>query len=362
MNESSLKPKILVIGGGSGSSNILRGLKRYPVELTVIVTMFDSGGSSGLLRKEFGYPPFGDLRQCLMALSDDSQDTQRIKEALEFKFGTDSSLNGHSVGNLLLAALTSLSDNLELALSDISRLLGVTGKVVPVTLESAELCAELDDGRMIVGESDIDLRLTPLPRIRRIFLNREVEANPRAVQAILEADVIVFGPGDLYTSILPNTLPKGIIDAVESTKGIRIYICNLMTKQGETDDFKASDFTREMTRYVGSGNLDWVLVNIVKPAAKVLEAYEGEGARFVIPDLDEVGKHVRGIIALSFAADGLPLRHDPDRTSSAIFQALETGRMPRHSGEGFSGQDSDSIEDTQTSSGSQVRFPNGTAT
>ena len=131
MNDNSEKPKILVIGGGSGSFNILRGLKLYPVELTVIVTMFDSGGSSGLLRKEFGYPPFGDLRQCLMALSDDSQDTLRIREALEFKFGTDSSLNGHSVGNLLLAALTSLSDDLEVAIGDISRLLGVTGEVVP---------------------------------------------------------------------------------------------------------------------------------------------------------------------------------------------------------------------------------------
>ncbi|MCH8109001.1 MAG: YvcK family protein, partial [Chloroflexi bacterium] len=254
MKESSLKPKILVIGGGSGSSNILRGLKRYPVELTVIVTMFDSGGSSGLLRKEFGYPPFGDLRQCLMALSDDSQDTQRLKEALEFRFGTDSSLKGHSVGNLLLAALTSLSDNLELALHDISRLLGVTGQVIPVTLETAELCAELDDGRLIVGESDIDLRFTPLPRIKKIFLNREVEANPRAIQAILDADAIVFGPGDLYTSILPNTLPKGIVDAVASSKGIRIYMCNLMTKQGETDGFKASDFTRTMTRYLNPSN------------------------------------------------------------------------------------------------------------
>ncbi len=238
------KPKILVIGGGSGSSNILRGLKLYPVELTVIVTMFDSGGSSGLLRKEFGYPPFGDLRQCLMALSDDSQDTLRIREALEFKFGTDSSLNGHSVGNLLLAALTSLSDDLEVAIGDISRLLGVTGQVVPVTLETAELCAELDDGRLIVGESDIDLRLTPLPRIKRIFLNRDVEANPKAVQAILDANAIVFGPGDLYTSILPNTLPKGITDAVAFTKGIRIYMCNLMTKQGETDGLQGIGFRR----------------------------------------------------------------------------------------------------------------------
>ena len=243
-------------------------------------------------------------------------------------------------------------------------------QVVPVTLESADLCAELDDGRLIVGESDIDLRLTPLPRIRRIFLNREVEANPRAVQAILGADAIVFGPGDLYTSILPNTLPKGIIDAVDSTKGIRIYICNLMTKQGETDDFKAWDFIREMTRYVGPGNLDWVLVNTVMPATSVLEAYEGEGARFVSPDLDEVGRHARGIIAMSLASDGLPLRHDPDRTSSAIFQALETGRIPRQPGEDLppamaessSGQDSDLIEDTQNSNDSQARFPNGTTT
>ena len=327
MNENDGKPKILVIGGGSGSSNILRGLKLYPVDLTVIVTMFDSGGSSGLLRKEFGYPPFGDLRQCLMALSDDSQDTLRLIEALEFKFGTESSLKGHSVGNLLLAALTSLSDNLEIALSDISRLLGVTGQVVPVTLEAAELCAELDDGRLIVGESDIDLRSTPLPRIKRIFLNRDVEANPRAVQAILDADAIVFGPGDLYTSVLPNTLPKGITDAVAATQGIRIYMCNLMTKQGETDGFKASDFAGAMTSYLGPGNLDWAIVNTAAPTAAIAKAYEGEGAEFVNPDLDEVGRHVKGIIAMSLATNGLPYRHDPDRTAAAIFQALEAGRV-----------------------------------
>ena len=336
MNDNSEKPKILVIGGGSGSSNILRGLKLYPVELTVIVTMFDSGGSSGLLRKEFGYPPFGDLRQCLMALSDDSQDTLRIREALEFKFGTDSSLNGHSVGNLLLAALTSLSDDLEVAIGDISRLLGVTGQVVPVTLETAELCAELDDGRLIVGESDIGLRLTPLPRIKRIFLNRDVEANPKAVQAILDANAIVFGPGDLYTSILPNTLPKGITDAVAFTKGIRIYMCNLMTKQGETDDFKASDFAEAMTRYLSPSNLDWAIVNTAAPTAVVAKAYEGEGAEFVNPDLDEIGKHVKGIIAMSLAANGLPYRHDPDRAATAILQALEAGRVERQLNEGMS--------------------------
>lgn len=327
MNENNGKPKIVVIGGGSGSSNILRGLKRYSAELTAIVTMFDSGGSSGLLRKEFGYPPFGDLRQCLMALSDDSQEIQTLKEALGFRFGIDSSLNGHNVGNLLMAAFTSLNNNVELAVGEISRMLKVKGQVVPVTLEAAELCAELDDGRLIVGESDIDLRLTPLPRIKRIFLNRDVEANPKAVRAILDADAVVFGPGDLYTSILPNTLPRGITDAVASTEGIRIYICNLMTKQGETDSFKASTFAGTMMGYLDPGNLDWAIVNTAAPTVAVVKTYEGEGAKFVNPDLDEVGKYVKGIIAISLAADGLPYRHDPDRTANAIFQALEAGRM-----------------------------------
>ena len=321
------RPKIVVIGGGTGISNILQGLKGYPADLTAIVTMFDSGGSSGLLREEFGYPPFGDLRQCIMALGADGQETEAIRRALEFRFGSKTSLNGHSVGNLLLAALTSVNNDLEQALKDIGHILGVSGQVVPVTLEQSELCAELEDSQIIQGESNIDFRSTPLPRITKIFLNPEVRANPKAIKAVLEADTLVFGPGDLYTSILPNLLVKGMVEAIDSCQATRLYVCNLMTKPGETDGFKASDFIKEVTNYLNPGHLDWALINTAIPTPDLLQAYKTENAYIVEPDLEEVSKYVYGTISKGFAQMSLPLRHDASATADAIYQASNVGRL-----------------------------------
>lgn len=329
MSHKKSKLKVVVIGGGSGISNILMGLKQHPVDITAIVTMFDSGGSSGLLRAEYGYPPFGDLRQCLLALGDDTHETQAIRDALSFRFGADTSLNGHSVGNLLLAALTSLSNDLELALGDIGQILRVSGRVIPVTLERADLCAELEDGRIIQGESGINLRGTPLPRIKHIFLEPEVQANPRAIHAVTEADAIILGPGDLYTSILPNLLVRGVSNAVASSKGTRIYVCNLMTKCGETDEYDASDFVNQLTRYMSPDALDWVLVNTSIPPATVQQAYRKEGADVVEPVLEKLSSQVKGVIATPLASTELPLHHDRDRTAKAIFQAVHAGRVSR---------------------------------
>jgi len=327
MHHNEYRPKIVVIGGGTGISNILQGLKRYPVDLTAIVTMFDNGGSSGLLRKEFGFPPFGDLRQCIMALGTDGQETESIRQALEFRFGNKTSLNGHSVGNLFLAALTSVSGDVEQALADIGHILNVSGHVIPVTLEQSELCAELEGSQIIHGESNIDFRVTPWPRIKRIFLDREVEANPKAIQAVLEADTIVLGPGDLYTSILPNLLPNGMVKAIDSCNATRLYVCNLMTKPGETDGFKASDFVKEVTSYLSPGRLDWALINTAIPAPDVLQAYENESAVTVEPDLEEISKCVYGAISKVFTAPDLPLRHSPETTADAIYQASSVGRL-----------------------------------
>ena len=319
------RQKIVVVGGGSGSSNILRGLKKHDVDLTAIVTMFDSGGSTGLLRSEFGYPSFGDLRQCIVALSDDRLDTRRFGEALQFRFGSNTSLNGHSVGNLLLAALTTLNGNLEDAIGDISRLLKVSGRVVPVALSQAELCAELEDGQVLTGESKIDLRGNVLPKIARIFLDERVEANPNAIKAVLEADVVIFGPGDLYTSILPNLLPEGMREAFSQTRATKLLVCNLMTKRGETDDFKASDFVRELEAYLEDTSIDWVIVNSKRPDSQVEHSYEAEGAFFVEPDLEQLRTLVNGVMALPLASSELPLRHDPERTVEAILQASDVG-------------------------------------
>ncbi len=316
-----------MIGGGSGISNILQGLKQYTSELTAIVTMFDSGGSSGLLRKEFGYPPFGDLRRCLLALGEEASDTEALRRALEFRFGEETSLNGHSVGNLLLAALTTLNNDLEWAIEQTQRVLRVAGRVVPVTLEKAELCAELDDGRVILGESHIDLRLEPVPRIKRIFLDAPVSANPRAIAAILDADAIVLGPGDLYTSILPNLLVNGIVQAVAASRAVRIYICNLMTKRGETDQFKASDFVREVLSYLGPARLDWAIINTSAPPRPIQQAYEREGASLVEADLRSVNRYVNCILAASLATSSQPVRHDNLRTAEAVLRVVTAGQV-----------------------------------
>jgi uncharacterized cofD-like protein len=325
------RPKIVVIGGGSGSSNLLRGLKRYTSELTAIVTMFDSGGSSGLLREEFGFPPFGDLRQCLLALGDATQETQAVREALAFRFSSKSSLNGHNVGNLFMAALTSLNNDLEKAVDTMGQLLRVNGQVIPVTLQRADLCAELEDGSIVSGESNIDLRTASIPRIKRIFLDAEVQANPRAISAVTEANAVVLGPGDLYTSILPNLLARGLREAIAECQATRIYVCNLMTKRGETDNFKASDFLREVTRYLGRANLDWAVVNITTPSAAIQQAYVEEEAYPVEADLEDVKGYVNGVLAAPLATNELPLRHDSQRTAEVILQLMAAGRVTQGS-------------------------------
>ena len=317
----------MVIGGGSGSSAALQGLKRYTEDLTAVVTMFDSGGSSGLLQSEFGYPPLGDLRQCLLGLSEDNQATKRLRDLIGFRFRRESSLNGHSLGNLFLAALTTLGKDIESAVDEMSRLLQITGRVIPVALERADLCAELWDGRVVRGESNIDLRGESSPRIKRVFLDPPTRANPKAVQAILEAEAVVLGPGDLYTSIIPNLLAEGIPDALASTRAARVYVCNLMTKLGETDDFKASDFVREIIRYLGGPNLDWALVNTRDVSETVRQAYLGESAYPVESDLDLVQRHAPGVFATSLGNNQVPLIHGPERIAEAVLSIASIGRV-----------------------------------
>ena len=328
MEKNSNEPKIVVIGGGTGSSVVLRGLKSHTSELTAIVTMFDSGGSSGLLQEEFGYPPLGDLRQCLLGLSEDDETTKALRELIGFRFRQESSLNGHSLGNLLLAALTTLGEDLERAIDQMARLLRITGHVIPVALERADLCAELEDGRVVRGESNIDLRGETSPRIERVFLDPTITANPKAIKSILDADAVVLGPGDLYTSIIPNLLADGIPQALAATKATRIYVCNLMTKLGETDDFMAADFVREVIRYLNGTCLDWTLVNTRPVSEAVREAYRDEGAHPVEVDLEAVGRQVPGVFATCVGNDQIPFMHEQDRIAEAVLSIASIGRVP----------------------------------
>jgi uncharacterized cofD-like protein len=319
--------KVVVIGGGSGTSAVLRGLKRYTRQVSAVVTMFDSGGSSGLLQEEFGYPPLGDLRQCLLGLSEGDEASRPLRELVDFRFNQESSLNGHSLGNLLLAALTTLGKDLEQAVDDLARMLRITGQVIPVSLDRADLCAVLTDGQLLRGESTIDLRRQLHPRIERVFLDPTVPANHRGIEAVMDADVVALGPGDLYTSIIPNFLVAGMTEALATTRATRVYVCNLMTKLGETDGFTASGFVREMHRYLGDARLDWALVNAGSIPGPVREAYRREGAYPVTADLDEIFRELPGVYAADLGNGAVPLQHRSSRVADAIINIAREGKV-----------------------------------
>ena len=317
------RPKIVVIGGGSGSSVLLKGLKAHNAEISSIVTTFDSGGSSGVLREEFGYPPLGDLRQCLLALSDESDETALLRSASEFRFSKASSLNGHSLGNLLLAALMSPDNDIEAAVARMSRMLRIKGQVIPVALKQSDLCAELEDGSVLRGESTIDLRRSNTPAIRRVFLDPPVRANPRAIAAIKQADAIVMGPGDLYTSIIPNILVTGVGEAINTTTATTVYVCNLMTKLGETGGFKASDFVSEISHYLQGHRVDWTLVNSRPVPPEVQQLYAAEQATPVEIDEERLSHYTRKHMSVFLTQPGQKVRHDPERLAEAVLSAID---------------------------------------
>ena len=347
-----LDKKIVTIGGGTGPFAVLSSLKRFPCSITAIVTMSDSGGSSRRLMDEFGQLPLGDLRQALVALSrkgalwrdvftfrfregqgqrvsatggdtpDDSHAQQLAQQA---------GVGGHSLGNLIISALLDINDNdLLRAIEDAQELLDTSGKVLPVTLMPATLSAETASGEIIVGETTIDRRginqQGDLEPIRRIFLKENVSACDDALRAIRRADIVVIGPGDLYTSILPNLLVQGIAEALRATEAQKIYICNLMTKHGETDGFRASDFVREVHNYLGD-RVDRVIVHDGSFPQHLLGRYAGQQQHPVEPDIENIRQMVPDVIVdrlLAIHHDSL-VRHDADRLVRAIFATPDFG-------------------------------------
>ena len=286
--------------------------------------MFDSGGSTGILREEFGYPSLGDLRQCLVALSpENNEQVVALNSALDFRFDSESSLKGHSVGNLVLAALTTVYHGVQGALDELSRMMLLDGQVVPVTLDEAHLCARLVDGQVIRTESAIDLRGSNGPGISAVFLDSEVKANPRALQAIKSADAILLGPGDLYTSVIPNLLVKKVSDAIRDTESPVIYACNLMTKLGETAGYGVSAFVSEVVRYIGGRKLDYLLVNTAQFPEKVLEQYAAEDAAPVELDNGTAEQFAHHIVMGDFGSyDSFKLRHHSGRLAEAVMATL----------------------------------------
>ncbi|MDA1297434.1 MAG: YvcK family protein [Chloroflexi bacterium] len=316
--------RVVVIGGGSGSAVLLKSLKKHTSNITAIISMFDSGGSTGILREEFGYPPLGDIRQCLLALSGDDQKADALRSAFEFRFSSSSSLRGHSVGNLILAALTSALDTgVTGAISELSRMLDITGRVVPVTLQDAQLCAELANGVVVVGESKIDQRGEETPPIKRVFLDRHVEANPDALDAIAEADVVVLGPGDLYTSVVPNLLADGVCEALRETRASVAYVCNVMTKLGETSGYDAARFTGTIHTYLGGLKLDYAVVNTQSIPEDVQAHYVTEGAHPVDPDGDEILEFAQHVVRDLLLNLGPPVRHDGEKLAELVLRLAE---------------------------------------
>lgn len=279
-------PNIVVIGGGTGLSTMLRGLKLYTNNITAIVTVGDDGGGSGKLRADLGMLPPGDIRNCILALAD----TEPIMEdLLQYRF-TEGTLKGQSFGNLFLAAMDGISDNFEAAVQKMSSVLAVTGKVLPVTLDDMKLIAELENGNIVEGESIIpDEVIKQKSKIKNLKIEPE-KAKPLldALMAISEADAIVMGPGSLYTSIIPNLLVEDIAECINKSDAIKIYISNVMTQPGETDDFTVSDHIKTLMKYSGKNSVEYVIANNGTIPKDIEERYLSEGSKLVELDYDNI--------------------------------------------------------------------------
>jgi len=317
--------KVVVIGGGSGIFNVLKGLKNYPVDITSIVTTFDNGGSTGILRDEFGTLPQGDIRRSLIALAPDTGDSI-LRDMFNFRFPKDSSLHGHSFGNLFLQALTSITGSDVGAIKKASDILNIKHKILPVSTDNCNLRAVLEDETIIKGETNIDIpKHDGEKQIKKLYLEPQATMFREAYDAILEADLVIIGPGDLYSSIIPNVLVSGFTDAIDKTKGKVLYISNIMTKWGETNNFKASDFAKILLSYLHREKIGYILCNNVPIENYLKERYEKEKSFQVIPDTEELAKYAGGIYETDLLLQTEDIiRHDPQKTAQVIMKILES--------------------------------------
>ncbi|MCX7750183.1 MAG: uridine diphosphate-N-acetylglucosamine-binding protein YvcK [Candidatus Bipolaricaulota bacterium] len=310
-------PRVVAVGGGTGLSTLLRGMKAYTANLTAVVTVMDTGGSSGRLREELDVLPPGDVRNCLLALAEDEE---RMGRFLQYRFTSGEGLVGHSLGNVLLAGMAQAVGGFDRAIEEASYFLSVRGKVVPATLERTNLVAELADGREIVGEAEIARAGAPICRLR---LARPVRAYAAALDALHRADLLILGPGSLYTSVISNLLVEGIAEAVDEAPAEKFIVMNLMTEPGETDGFSASDHLRALAEHVNLHRFHAVVVNTEVPPPEILERYRAEGSEPVRDDL-------RGVKAMGLRVIRAPLldlvemegkltvKHDPERLARLL--------------------------------------------
>jgi uncharacterized cofD-like protein len=325
MNKHPDALRIVAIGGGTGLPIVLEGCKTYCRNLTAVVTVTDSGRSSGMLRDQLGILPPGDARNCLIALSEPGQKERLLNQLFQYRF-SQGSLNGLSLGNLCIAAMTDIEGSFERGIRVLSSLLNISGKVLPPTLSDCHICAELEDGS--IREGEVNVRGLSKPPIKRVYLKPEAPpAFVEAVEEILNADLVIIGPGSLFTSVIVNTLVPGIRDALRRTSALKVYVCNIVTQPGQTDGFSASDHVRAVLRHVGPDVVDCVVVNSHIPVEPVLERYRREGAEIVVPGPGLEGLGVDVVQAdLVEDLDGTRvlwekqdlLRHHPDRLADAV--------------------------------------------
>ena len=316
---------VVTIGGGTGLSTLLRGLKHHNVGITAIVTVADDGGSTGRIREEFNMPAPGDIRSCIVALADAESTVGRLFQHRFEQAG--SPLHGHSFGNLFITALTQVTGSFEQAVIESGRVLAVRGRVLPSTLENVTLCAELIDGSVVRGESTISHRQAP---IKRVYLDPDTpDGYDHALTAIINADLIVLGPGSLYTSVLPNLMVGGIAQAIRWSKGTVVYVCNVATQPGETDHFGAADHVRAIVDHIGSDVLHHVLVNSNPAASSAISPDLGVEA--VLADgLEPLARRTGfDVVARDVVNDHNPLRHDPEKLAVALLDIARGMAGPR---------------------------------
>ena len=313
-----MKRKVVVLGGGTGSSTLLRGLKEFPLDLTAIVSVCDDGRSTGVLREEFSIPAVGDIRRVLVALSETEP---LVMELFNYRFKTTSDLDGHTVGNLLLTASSEITGNLSDGIEALSKVFNLKGKVVPLTEDNVVLMGEMEDGSIIEGEH----RITETGgAIKRVFYKENPIPTREAIKAIEGADLILLSMGSLFTSIIPNLICDEIVDAMERSHGKIMYVCNMVTQPGETEDFKVSDHIKLLNQYLGNRKIDVVIANDGEIDADMAKRYESlEQKDAVILDKEETKSLVERVIADDYVTiKNNLLRHDVLKLGMHIFGYL----------------------------------------
>ena len=333
-------PKVAVIGGGHGLSTMLRGLKQYTENITAIVTVADDGGGSGMLRQDLGMPPPGDIRNCIEALAN----TEPVmREMLHYRF-PEGALAGQSFGNLFLAALNGISPSFDVAVSRMCEVLAITGRVLPVTTANIQLEAEFENGASVVGESKIFYcKKKEDCRIRRVrLLPEHPRALPAAMDAIRDADMIILGPGSLYTSIIPNLLVDGIVGAIQESDGLKVYVANVMTQEGETEGYTASDHIAALFAHSAPGLFDLCLTNSSPIPKGVAARYAEEGAELLKCDAEACGKLGVEVVNRPVATvENGYVRHHPGHLARELI-LLHAERSVRIAGDSFDYRDDSS--------------------